>query len=143
MKRLFIIGLITLASLQVGCSMTRGTFQPNTHFAYPNSNVRPLGHIVANTKEGSFIIAPELTKEKALKLVNDALAQKPGADMIVNYRLDTTYTVYPFYGLPLYIVQDIKIEGTAAKMDVGEQAIGETSKDSTPKAKVQSPKRKK
>jgi len=138
MTRLFIIGLITLASLQVGCSTTRGTFQPNTHFAYPNSNVRPLGHIVASTKEGSFIIPPELTKEKALKLVNDALAQKPGADMIVNYRLDTTYTLYPFY-----TVQEIKLEGTAAKMEVGEQAIGETSKDSIPKAKDQSPKRKK
>ena len=58
--------------------------------------------------------------------------------MIVNYRLDTTYTLYPFY-----TVQEIKLEGTAAKMDVGEQAIGETSKDSTPKAKDQSPKRKK
>ena len=64
-----------------------------------------------------------LDKEKVLKLMNDALAQKPGADMIVNYRLDTTYTMYPFY-----IVQTIKLEGTAANMQVGEKDLLEKSK---------------
>lgn len=142
MRSLFLIGLAALAVLQAGCSTTRGTFQPNTHFAFPNSNVRPLGHISANVKEGSFIIPPELTKEKALKLISDALAQKPGADMILNYRLDTTYTVYPFYSIPIYIVQDIKIEGTAAKMEVGEQNIGENPKEPAAKPKDSTPKRK-
>ncbi len=142
MKRLFIIGLATIAVLQAGCSMTRGTFEPSTHFAYPNSNVQPLGHVSGIVKEGSFIIPPELTKEKALKLISDTLAQKPGADMVVNYRLDTTYTVYPFYSLPLYIVQEIKLEGTAVKMQVGEQEIAPKATESPQKPKDQPVKRK-
>lgn len=142
MKRIFFIGLTTLALLQTGCSMTRGTFEPSTHFAFPNSNIQPLGHVNGIVKEGSFIIAPELTKEKALKLISDTLAQKPGADMIVNYRLDTTYTVYPFYSLPLYIVQEIKLEGTAVKMQVGEQEIAPKAAEAVQKPKEQPVKRK-
>jgi hypothetical protein len=143
MRRSYLIGLLAVAALQIGCSSTRGTFQPNTHFAYPNSNVQPLGHVIGNVKEGSFIIPPELTKEKALKLISDTLAQKPGADMIVNYRLDTTYTVYPFYSLPLYIVQEIKLEGTAAKMDLGEQNIVPNATESPKRSNDQTAKRKK
>jgi len=117
------IGLASLALLQAGCSSTHGAFVPNTHFAYPNANVQPLGHISATISEGRFLFAPELDKEKVLKLMNDALAQKPGADLITNYRLDTTYTAYPFY-----TVQTVKIDGTAAKMQVGEKNLLEKSK---------------
>ncbi|MFI3190279.1 hypothetical protein BCS42_06975 [Crenothrix sp. D3] len=123
MRYLFTLGIAALTVFQVGCSTTQGSFQPNTHFAYPNSNIEPLGHISATTSEGQFLIPPTLSKETVLKLMNDALAQKPGADMIVNYRLDTTYTMYPFY-----YVQTIKLEGTAAKMQVGEKDLMEKSK---------------
>jgi len=123
MRHILTISIAALSLFQFGCSTTVGTFQPTTHFAYPNSNVQPLGHISASISEGSFIFPPSLDKEKILKLMNDALAQKPGADMITNYRLDTTYTMYPYY-----TVQTVKIEGTAAKMEVGEQDLLEKSK---------------
>jgi hypothetical protein len=123
MRYLFVLGIATLASCQAGCSTTLGVLEPNTHFAYPNSNIQSLGHISATIREGQFLIPPTLDKEKILKLLNDALAQKPGADMIVNYRLDTTYTMYPFY-----YVQTVKLEGSAAKMQVGEKDLLEKTK---------------
>ena len=137
MKCLVMLGLVVLAATQAACSVTRGNFQTNTHFAYPNSNITPLGHIKATSKQGSFLIPPELTKDDIQKLMNDALAQKPGADMIVNYRLDTTYTLFPFYYL-----REIKIEGTAAKMQLGEQNIGEKADNTIPKPKDTTSKRK-
>ena len=123
MRYLFISGIAALAVFQIGCSTTQGTFEPTTHFGFPNSKIQPLGHISTSISEGQFLIPPSLDKEKVLKLMNDALAQKPGADMIVNYRLDTTYTLYP-----LYTVQTIKLEGTAANMQVGEKDLLEKSK---------------
>jgi len=128
MRYLSISGIAALAVFQIGCSTTQGTFEPTTHFGFPNSNIQPLGHISTSISEGKFLIPPSLDKEKVLKLMNDALAQKPGADMIVNYRFDTTYTVYPFTGYPLYTVQTIKLEGTAANMQVGEKDLLEKSK---------------
>lgn len=103
--------------------MTAGSFSPSTNFTYPNSNVTPLGRVHITTKEGAFLSPPPLTKEKILKLLNDALGQRPGADMIVNYAIDTTYTMYPFY-----IIQTLNLEGTAVKMDVGKQELLENSK---------------
>ncbi|WP_347989658.1 hypothetical protein [Methylomonas sp. AM2-LC] len=123
MRLLTVTSIVALSLFQIGCSSTHGTFEPTTHFAYPNSNVQPLGHISAEVKEGMFLIPPKLTKEKVLKLMSDALAEQPGADTIINYRLDTTYTSYPFY-----YVQTVKLEGTAAKMQVGEKSLLEKSK---------------
>jgi hypothetical protein len=123
MRYLSISGIAAIAVFQIGCSTTHGTFEPTTHFGFPNSNIQPLGHISTSISEGQFLIPPSLDKEKVLKLMNDALAQKPGADMIINYRLDTTYTMYP-----LYTVQTIKLEGTAANMQVGEKDLLEKSK---------------
>jgi len=137
MRRLFVIGFAAITALQAGCSMTVGTFQPNTHFAYPNSNVQPLGHVSATLKEGSFFVPPELNKEKVEKLLSDALAQKPGADMVVNYRLDTKYTMFPFY-----TVQTLTLDGTAVSMKVGEQNITPESKPPATNPKDQVPKRK-
>lgn len=123
MNLFYIIGVLTFSLFLTSCSTTQGSFEPTTHFGYPNSNVQPLGHISVTETEGRFLLPPELDKEKILKVMNDALAQKPGADMIINYRIDTTYTSYPFY-----IVQTIKLEGEAAKMNVGEKELLEKSK---------------
>ena len=116
--RLLIVGFVS--ALLLGCSMTSGSFSPSTNFTYPNSDVTPLGHVHVTAKEGAFLVAPVLTKEKIVKLLDDALGQKPGADMIVNYSIDTTYTIYPFY-----TTQEISLDGTAVKMQVGQKELKE------------------
>lgn len=115
------IALLTLVftAFLMGCSSTIGTFTPSTNFTYPNSNVRPLGHVKVSAKKEDFFFAPALTKDNVTDLMNDALAQQPGADMLVNYRLDTTYTMFPFY-----YIQTITLEGTAVDMiTLGEQDL--------------------
>ena len=37
--------LLMFTSFMVGCSITVGDFVPNSNFAFPNSNVEPLGQV--------------------------------------------------------------------------------------------------
>lgn len=82
----------------------------------------PLGYVSASVKDQGFIFPPQVDKEKIAKLMEGALAQKPGADMIINYKIDTTNTVIP---IPIFSIhfQTIKLEGTAASMKVGKQEL--------------------
>ena len=112
-----------VSSFLLACSVTSGSFTPATNFTYPNSVVTPLGHVHVTAKEGTFLITPTLTKDKILKLLNDALGQRQGADMIVNYSVNTTYTIYPFF----YTTQELNLDGTAVKMEVGNKELLEKS----------------
>ena len=120
MRRFFILSVMFLS----GCSMTAGSFNPSTHFTYPNSNVVPMGYVHVTSEEDSFFSFPTLTKEKILKLLDDALVQKPGADMITDYSIDTTYKTF----FLIYNKQTLNLEGTAVKMVVGKKELVDKSK---------------
>lgn len=122
MKSVFSVFIFFCVVLLSGCTTTKGSFNPSTHFTYPNSNVVPLGYVSASVKDQGFIFPPQVDKEKIAKLMEGALAQKPGADMIINYKIDTTNTVIP---IPIFSIhfQTIKLEGTAASMKVGKQEL--------------------
>lgn len=116
---IFIFFCVVLVS---GCTTTMGSFNPSTHFTYPNSNVVPLGYVSASVKDQGIIFPPAVDKEKIVKLMESAMVQKPGADMIINYKIDTTYTQIPIPIFNIYF-QTIKLEGTAAKMTIGKQEL--------------------
>lgn len=120
--------LIIASMFFVGCTIKQGDFAPETHFSYPNSNVKPLGQVKASIKKASFIKTPDITAEDVNKLFEDALGQKPGADLIINYKTTTTSTMYPLPTpmgiiIPLYNTVQIDLEGTAASMDIGLQEL--------------------
>ncbi len=114
------IFLFVIAVASAGCTMNVGGYGPNSHFAYPNSNVTPLGHVKATTSKISFIISPSFDDAEIIKLTQDALAQQSGADLLLNYNLDTKITSFV-----IITKMDITIEGTAAKMNVGTQRLKE------------------
>lgn len=121
MRMFFILFVMFLS----GCSsVTTGSFSPSTHFTYPNSNVTPMGYVHVTVEEDSFLSIPTLTKEKILKLLDDALVQKPGADMITDYSIDTTYKTF----FLIYNKQILNLEGTAVKMVVGKKELVDKSK---------------
>nr|VFK56077.1 MAG: hypothetical protein BECKTUN1418D_GA0071000_10418 [Candidatus Kentron sp. TUN] len=116
-----IVTVACLGLLASGCTSTFGGFADQTHFSFPNSNVTSLGNIkVSIPKRCAFLIPPSFRSDETLQLIRDALAQKPGSDLIINYSIDTTYTTYPYY----YCV-DMTITGEAAKMEVGKQELQE------------------
>lgn len=113
-----VVGVCSIL-VMAGCSHTFGSYVPNAQFAYPNSNIKPLGTVQAKvTKTGS---PPVLTLEDVKKAYNDALSQAEGANILINYKEDTTWTSVP---LPLFpSTVEYRIEGTAARMEVGTKAL--------------------
>ena len=92
-----------------------------THFNYPNSNVRPLGPVRLEMDGPSAFGMPALrTGEMDQKLYNEALAQVEGANIIIDYVRTTT-----FYHAPIIPIwwSKMTLEGTAAKMELGKQIL--------------------
>ncbi len=113
----FIVTLFFL-SIITGCSMKAGSFDTETHFSFPNSNVTPLGQVKSTLSRWSFLASP-VEGDDALNLVNEAISQKSGADLMINYTLDTKMTMFPLF---IYKT-DMVVDGTAAKMNIGEQEL--------------------
>lgn len=53
------------------------------------------------------------------KCYNDALGKVSGANILINYKEDTTFTSYPF---DIYTIQ-YSVRGEAAQMTIGQQDI--------------------
>ncbi len=113
------LALIVLASTG-GCSYTYGHFTPNTQYAYPNSNIDTLGPVKAEIVKTTWIITPQLKLGDVRECYHDALSQASGANILINYSEDTTYT-----RIPILAINSIKyaIEGEAARMTVGKQEL--------------------
>lgn len=115
--------LITLSLVVLLSGCTMGQFHrlsPNSHFAYPNSNVKDLGPVnIKVPGTVSFLMMPNhMTSEIDQKVYNAALAQVDGADLILDY-VRTTTIKWCFFVL----WTDEYLEGTAARMEVGQQRI--------------------
>ncbi|RII31752.1 MAG: hypothetical protein CXR30_02795 [Geobacter sp.] len=110
--------------MSVGCTMKMGSIGDKSHFTYPNSNVEPLGHVSASVEKFGLIIPKDMTKEDVRALFEKALSQKAGADVLINYKIDTEYTVIP---IPIFSLNYTKLylSGTAAKMTVGQKELKE------------------
>ncbi len=126
-KSLFFIFAALFMISAAGCSMKYGDMSEKSHFAFPNSNVRPLGQVSAEVTKKSFIIPPSLGVEDVRTLIDKALSQKAGADLMINYKVDTTVTVIP---IPIFSIYSLTmaISGTAASMEVGEKELSEKLK---------------
>jgi hypothetical protein len=115
---LFVICCVALIS---GCASRAGSFCPQSHFTYPNSNVVDLGQVEARTSKRSWIIPPEIKQEDAVELMNKALAQNPEADLLINYKIDTLTTVIPVINI---ITTEMILSGHAASMvEIGRQEV--------------------
>lgn len=121
MKKTFLLGLVAL--LLSGCTQTfvKG-LAPQSHFDYPNSNVYPLGHVTGQASKTNLSLSgmPDMPSSLEYEAIENALQQKPGADILINsFRfMDVTSLLI----LPIVTVT-YRVEGTAAKMTTGHQAL--------------------
>lgn len=114
-----VLGLMLVVS--VGCTMKMGMLQPNSHFAYPNSNVEPLGRVTGSASKTRVFSAAVVDKEMIDVAYADALKQK-GGDLLINYKASTNTTMIPLPFIPIFITE-YTVDGTAAKMTVGRQEL--------------------
>lgn len=65
MRILVLFSTICLAMMLTGCSTTSGSFAQQTHFSFPNSNVKSLGNIKHSVSECAFLIPPSMDAKKS------------------------------------------------------------------------------
>lgn len=104
-----------------GCTVKYGFFEPNSHFAFPNSNVKPLGQVSGESSRTRIFIVKSVDKEMIDEAISNALKAK-GGDLLINYKNTTSVTMIP---IPLFTIYTttLHIEGTACKMTIGRQEL--------------------
>lgn len=120
-----IMGILMATSIlaavmcSTGCSTTYGHLVPSSQFAYPNSNIKSLGPATAEIQKSAWLVQPRLKMEDIKKCYNDAVSKVANANILINYKEDTTFTEYPFG------ISTIKycLRGEAAQMTIGQQEI--------------------
>ena len=116
MIKLTMIFTLGMSMLMAGCSFKVGELGTNTQFAYPNSNVEPVGHVSAEVSRWSVLSAFPVD-EAMLDEVFSAAAKQKGGDprFIVDYKLVTNTSGFP----PFYYNTTLRLSGTAVKMKPG------------------------
>jgi hypothetical protein len=115
---IFTLSAIILSGCTIGRMYEIG---PVTQFIHPNSNVKALGPVSVK-KIGNFsLIQPSLrTGNDDLALYNLALSKVAGANAVIDYyRVTNLKYIYP---LPFFWTES-KLEGTAAKVEIGQQEL--------------------
>ncbi len=110
---------LCLLLLSGGCTIASGVWPvPQSHFAYPNSNVIPLGQGQGKAETTSLGMPDIMDADLMEQAVQDAIRQK-GGNLLLDYYLYYDIKQYfPFvYGISW------KAEGTVAKMEVGKQKL--------------------
>lgn len=127
-----VTGLV--AVLSSGCAQMQSYARSgtNTHFSYPNSNVKPLEPVSFKKKMsgGLFLFTPTFafTSADEEQILQAAIGQVQDANMLLDYTLTHTHKSYsiPLIPLPIllgYQTSWAEIEGVAAKAEVGEQEL--------------------
>jgi len=116
------VGLVIgIVAFMLGCTIGTSMRLPQTHFSYPNSNVKPIGPTSGSASEVCGILF-FIWGDTDGSTVDDAIAnalQKSGGDLIINVKMNSGELIIP------YIVAICKttVSGTAATMKVGEQQL--------------------
>ncbi len=118
-RRITVIVLLVIGGAWAsGCSTTMGRYVPSSRLTHPNSKVTVLGRVRAEVSSTAWFISPSLGPVDLKRAYNDALRQAEGANILINFKENTTYTTYG--PLPVSTVK-YTIEGQAAKMEIPKQ----------------------
>ncbi|MBM3301667.1 MAG: hypothetical protein FJY85_17175 [Deltaproteobacteria bacterium] len=105
----------------VGCTIATGVWPvPQSHFAYPNSNVIPLGEGKGEASDTSFGLPSIGMDPDLMQQAVQAAIQTKGGNLLVDYDLYFEISTIP--GLPIYTTT-WRVEGTVAKMEIGKQIL--------------------
>jgi hypothetical protein len=120
-NRLIIMACFGVAVSSAGCTIGSATWPvSHSHFAYPNSNIIPLGHVKGEASQ--FYLLHDMVVDPTLheQAVQAAIKQK-GGDLLLDYHV--RYDVKQY--LPMFLLTESTwvVEGTAAKMEIGKQTL--------------------
>ena len=116
-SRHWILGLLVSVLLCSCHAMSGVQFAPSSHFAFPNANVVPIGHATGEASRTSFMIPEIFNADLEEQAYTNALTAS-GGDLIIDvtkyYEVTSIFIIY---------ITTLRVEGTAAVMEVGEQEL--------------------
>jgi hypothetical protein len=107
------LGIFAAVLVLTGCTTSANLLSQQSKLAYPNGDYEFLGRVSAEKKYTRLFAAPEMGQEEFQELQRQALASKPGADMMVDYLVSSDVTQVPFQILPIITFTTFRVEGTA------------------------------
>jgi Cys-rich repeat protein len=114
------LGLAALVTL-AGCTFGQSAQSPQSHFAFPNSNVVPLGaaHGSATKLCGLLFIVWGSPDADDQELATQRALETSSGDLLINVRTDSSLFAVPY----LFAICKTSVRGTAARMEVGRQVL--------------------
>nr|VFK53138.1 MAG: hypothetical protein BECKTUN1418F_GA0071002_101711 [Candidatus Kentron sp. TUN]VFK53976.1 MAG: hypothetical protein BECKTUN1418E_GA0071001_101911 [Candidatus Kentron sp. TUN]VFK56073.1 MAG: hypothetical protein BECKTUN1418D_GA0071000_10417 [Candidatus Kentron sp. TUN] len=117
-KRNFLIVIGALLLLSACTKSYVVGFDPQSHFEYPNSNIIPLGKVKGEASESFFLTPPIPSSRLQKAAIDNALEKKVGSDILINF-----VETYDITSVPFITTLTYRVEGTAAKMEIGSQKL--------------------
>lgn len=121
-RGLLMLGVLFFALACTACSYGNGYRINSTHFAYPNSNVVPLGEVEGSSTRLCgllFINWGSAGGDDVDSAIEDAMHAEAGADLLINADVETGQFYFPYLFSTCYA----SVRGTAARMEVGRQEL--------------------
>lgn len=113
--------ILTLFGLE-GCTVGQFAWlYPQSHFDYPNSNITPIGKVHGEASTVSVFFPVMMDADLQEEAYKNALQQK-GGDMIIDFLATTEVVMYPIAFINIFKTT-YKVDGTAAKMEIGKQIL--------------------
>jgi hypothetical protein len=104
-----------------GCSFGSASISPMSHFAFPNSNVIPIGEAKGSHTRlcGLLIINWGSPDGDDQQIAIEEALEETGGDILINVRTDSQLFMIPY----LFALCITSVRGTAAKMEIGRQQL--------------------
>jgi len=124
MGKIFLVGGLLATSILSACagpSIYRPLVQSN--FAYPNSNVVPLGH-AQGVSSRTYVVpfqAPDFDSGSQITDAINSALQSSGGEIIIDGSYSMRSTMYPIL-FQIWTV-DVSVDGTAGKMEIGRRNL--------------------
>jgi hypothetical protein len=95
------------------CTSKFGDRKLNSRYVYAQSTVTPLRNVTASGTTRGLGFTCGFTREEFEKVYDEALAQDPNANILLDY-----FVTYETMLLPFYCTSDLTVSGLAAMAEV-------------------------
>jgi hypothetical protein len=113
--------VVAACAVLSGCTIGQSSQSPQSHFAFPNSNVIPLGEAQGSATKLCGLLFVDWGSPDAddQDLATQRALEKSQGDLLINVRTDSSLFTVPM----LFAICKTRVRGTSARMEVGRQIL--------------------
>jgi hypothetical protein len=121
MARLGIVACCVMSGLSIStasCTIEQPLGEANqSNFTYPESLVTPLGNVYGEASETTLGGAVFVTGSMKQEAIDQALAETPNANVLIDYFESVKTTIIPLIFLPPVFSSTYSVQGVAAEAE--------------------------